>query len=104
LGASIVMNGAGMTASAISAAGDQQPDELPTWHAALGRVIDLLGVLHEQVARIDVAEGAVADEAALYAASVRDFLLKDIEAALLAANGAQRRVAGVAEPSAEATP
>jgi hypothetical protein len=94
----MVMNGAGTTASVIRAADAPPQDELPTWHAALGRVVDLLGVLHEQVAAIDVAEGAVADEAALYALSVRDFLLKDIEAAMRAANGAQQRIA---EPPVE---
>jgi hypothetical protein len=99
----MVMNGARTNASVIRAADAPPQDELPTWHAALGRVIDLLGVLHEQVARIDVAEGAVAAEAALYAVSVRDYLLKDIEAALLAASGAQQRVASVADGQSDQT-
>src|SRR5688572_4380748 len=100
----MVMNGAGTTASVSRAADAPPTDETPTWHAALGRVIDLLGVLHEQVARIDVAEDAAAAEAALYAVSVRDFLLKDIEAALLAASGAQQRVAAVADSPSDQTP
>ena len=79
------------TAEPVAVSNAPSGAELPAWHDTLGRVVDLLATLQEQVAQIDV-DGARSAEADAGSAA-RDLLLRDIEAARLAARDAQRRVA-----------
>jgi hypothetical protein len=64
---------------------------VPPWHDTLVRVVDLLGVLREQVAEIDGVDPRIART--VRGRALRDPVLDDIEAALLSAQDAQRRVA-----------
>jgi hypothetical protein len=64
---------------------------IPPWHDTLLRVVDLLGVLREQVAEIDGIDPRTART--VRGRALRDPLIDDIEAALISAQDAQRRVA-----------
>jgi hypothetical protein len=64
---------------------------VPPWHDTLLRVVDLLGVLREQVAQIDGIDPRTART--VRGRALRDPVLDDIEAALLSAQDAQRRLA-----------
>jgi hypothetical protein len=64
---------------------------VPPWQDTLVRVVDLLGVLREQVAEIDGIDPRTART--VRGRALRDPVLDDIEAALLSARDAQRRLA-----------
>ena len=64
---------------------------VPPWQDTLVRVVDLLGVLRERVAEIDGIDPRTART--VRGRALRDPVLDDIEAALLSARDAQRRLA-----------